>query len=125
MTSAPTLSVAHHLKRINEMQLRTDIPDFAAGDSLRAQVRVTDGNRTRLQSFEGLVIAIKNRGLNSSFTLRRIAHGIGVERVFQTHSPILAEVTVIRRGRVRRAKLYYQRARSGRSARIREKITSS
>ena len=85
------------------------------------QVKVKEGSRERLQAFEGVVIAIKNRGLNSSFTVRKISHGEGVERVFQTHSPLIGSIEVKRRGDVRRAKLYYMRERSGKSARIKEK----
>jgi len=103
-------------------QLREDIPDFSPGDTVVVQVRVKEGGRERLQAYEGVVIAIKNRGLNSSFTVRKISHGEGVERVFQTHSPSIATIKVKRRGDVRRAKLYYLRERSGKSARIKEKI---
>lgn len=103
-------------------QMKQDIPDFGPGDTVVVQVRVKEGNRERLQAYEGVVIAKKNRGLNSSFTVRKISHGEGVERVFQTHSPSIAEVKVKRRGDVRRAKLYYLRERSGKSARIKEKI---
>ena len=95
---------------------------FQPGDQVVVQVRVKEGNRERLQAYEGVVIAKKNRGLNSSFTVRKISHGEGVERVFQTHSPSVASVKVKRRGDVRRAKLYYLRERSGKSARIKEKI---
>lgn len=101
-----------------------EIPDFAPGDTVVVQVKVTEGSRERLQAFEGVVIAIKNRGLNSAFTVRKISHGEGVERVFQTYSPIIASITVKRRGAVRRAKLYYLRALSGRAARIKEKLPS-
>jgi large subunit ribosomal protein L19 len=86
------------------------------------QVKVTEGSRERLQAFEGVVIAIRNRGLNSAFTVRKISHGEGVERVFQTHSPAIADIQVKRRGAVRRAKLYYLRGREGRAARIKEKL---
>ena len=110
------------LKLVEAPQCKDNLPDFAPGDTLRVQIRVREGTRSRLQAFEGVVIAIRSRGLNSSFTLRRIAHGVGTERVFQLHSPLLADIEVVRKGRVRRAKLYYQRARSGRAARIREKI---
>ncbi|RMF95473.1 MAG: 50S ribosomal protein L19 [Gammaproteobacteria bacterium] len=112
-------------KLIDELeaeQLRSDIPEFSPGDQVVVQVRVKEGNRERLQAYEGVVIAKKNRGLNSSFTVRKISHGEGVERVFQTHSPAIAEIKVKRRGDVRRAKLYYLRERSGKSARIKEKI---
>ena len=97
------------------------VPDFQAGDTVRVMVRVVEGERTRTQAYEGVVIARSNRGLNSSFTVRKISYGEGVERVFPLHSPNLAEITVVRRGRVRRAKLYYLRGRTGKSARIAEK----
>lgn len=97
------------------------IPEFAPGDTLRVSVRVVEGTRERLQAFEGVCIAKRNRGLNSSFTVRKVSYGEGVERVFQTYSPNIAEIQVIRRGDVRRAKLYYLRGRSGKRARIREK----
>jgi large subunit ribosomal protein L19 len=103
-------------------QMKQDVPDFRPGDSLRVQVKVVEGERERLQAFEGVVIGIRKRGLNSAFTLRKVSHGEGVERVFQTHSPAVAQIQVIRRGDVRRAKLYYLRQRSGKSARIKEKI---
>jgi large subunit ribosomal protein L19 len=103
-------------------QLKSDVPAFAPGDTVVVQVRVKEGNRERLQAFEGVVIAIRNRGLNSAFTVRKISHGEGVERVFQTHSPAIASIEVKRRGDVRRAKLYYLRGRTGKSARIREKV---
>jgi large subunit ribosomal protein L19 len=112
-------------KLINEIereQLKTDVPAFAPGDTVVVQVRVKEGERERLQAYEGVVIAKRNRGLNSAFTVRKISHGEGVERVFQTHSPAVAEIQVKRRGDVRRAKLYYLRERSGKSARIKEKI---
>lgn len=97
-------------------------PDFAPGDTIVVQVRVIEGTRSRLQAFEGVVIAKRSRGLNSAFTVRKISHGEGVERVFQTYSPTIEEIIVKRRGKVRRAKLYYLRDRSGRSARIKEKL---
>jgi large subunit ribosomal protein L19 len=103
-------------------QMSVKIPEFGPGDTLVVQVRVTEGNRERLQAFEGVVIGKRNRGLNSAFTLRKVSHGIGVERTFQAHSPLIDSITVKRRGDVRQAKLYYLRERSGRSARIREKI---
>jgi large subunit ribosomal protein L19 len=112
-------------KIINELeqeQLKSDVPDFSPGDTVIVQVRVTEGERERLQAYEGVVIAKRNRGLNSSFTVRKISHGEGVERVFQTHSPGIAAIKVKRRGDVRRAKLYYLRDRSGKAARIKEKI---
>jgi large subunit ribosomal protein L19 len=102
--------------------LRKDIPDFAPGDTVVVQVKVKEGNRERLQAYEGVVVARRNRGLNSSFTVRKVSHGEGVERVFPLHSPTVADIKVKRRGDVRRAKLYYLRERSGKSARIREKV---
>ena len=110
------------VQAVENAQLKQDIPAFAPGDTVIVQVKVKEGDRERLQAFEGVVIAKKNRGLNSAFTVRKISSGVGVERVFQTHSPIVAKVEVKRRGDVRRAKLYYLRDRSGKSARIREKL---
>ncbi len=110
------------IEELEKEQLRADIPDFAPGDTVVVQVRVTEGARERLQAYEGVVIAKRNRGLNSSFTVRKISHGEGVERVFQTHSPAIAGITVKRRGDVRRAKLYYLRKLTGKAARIKEKI---
>lgn len=110
------------VQSIENAQLKTDIPSFAPGDTVIVQVKVKEGERERLQAFEGVVIAIKKRGLNSAFTVRKISSGVGVERVFQTHSPIVDSIEVKRRGSVRRAKLYYLRDRSGKSARIREKL---
>ena len=110
------------IQELEAEQMKKDIPDFAPGDTVVVQVRVKEGNRERLQAYEGVVIARKNRGLNSSFTVRKVSHGEGVERVFQTHSPAIAGIKVKRRGDVRRAKLYYLRERSGKSARIKEKI---
>lgn len=110
------------IQQLEAEQLKSEIPTFGPGDTVRVQVRVKEGNRERLQAFEGVVIAKKNRGLNSSFTVRKISYGEGVERVFQTHSPLIADVKVIRRGDVRRAKLYYLRERSGKSARIKQKV---
>ena len=98
------------------------IPDFSAGDTVVVQVKVTEGTRERLQAFEGVVIGRRNRGLNSSFVVRKISSGVGVERTFQLHSPLLTSIELKRRGDVRRAKLYYLRDRSGRSARIKEKL---
>ena len=107
---------------IENEQMQKDIPEFAPGDTVTVQVKVKEGNRERLQAFEGVVIAKRNRGLNSSFTVRKISHGEGVERVFQTYSPIVDSINVKRRGDVRRAKLYYLRGRTGKAARIKEKI---
>lgn len=111
------------IQQIENAQLRADMPEFAPGDTVIVQVKVKEGSRERLQAFEGVVIAKRNRGLNSAFTVRKISHGVGVERVFQSHSPIVDSVTVKRRGDVRGAKLYYLRERSGRSARIKEKLS--
>lgn len=110
------------IDQINAEQMGKTIPDFSAGDTVVVQVRVKEGDRERLQAFEGVVIAKRNRGLNSAFTVRKISHGEGVERVFQTYSPLVAEVEVKRRGAVRRAKLYYLRGLTGRAARIKEKL---
>lgn len=107
---------------IENAQLKDDLPEFSPGDTLVVQVRVKEGTRERLQAFEGVVIAKRNRGLNSAFTVRKISHGVGVERTFQTHSTLIDSVEVKRRGDVRQAKLYYLRERSGRSARIKEKL---
>ena len=112
------------LKELEAELLQKTIPEFSPGDTIVVQVRVKEGNRERLQAFEGVVIAKRNRGANSSFTVRKISHGEGVERVFPTYSPMIAEITVKRRGAVRRAKLYYMRERKGKAARIREKIVS-
>ena len=115
----------HRNKIIEELesaQVKTDIPDFAPGDTVVVQVLVREGSRERLQAFEGVVIGKRNRGLNSAFTVRKISHGVGVERTFQTHSPLIASISVKRRGDVRKAKLYYLRERRGRAARIREKV---
>ena len=109
------------IETLESEALKTGIPDFVPGDTVVVQVRVKEGTRERLQAYEGVVIARRNRGLNSSFTVRKVSHGEGVERVFPLHSPTVAEITVKRRGAVRRAKLYYLRDRSGKSARIREK----
>ena len=110
------------IEQIEKEQLRDDIPEFSPGDTVAVQVRIREGERERLQIFEGVVIAKKNRGLNSSFTVRKISNGEGVERVFQTHSKLITEIQVKRKGDVRRAKLYYLRERSGKSARIKEKV---
>jgi large subunit ribosomal protein L19 len=110
------------IQELEAEQIRTDLPEFSTGDTVEVQVRVKEGTRERLQAFEGVVIAMRNRGLNSSFTVRKMSYGEGVERVFQTHSPLIASVKLKRRGDVRRAKLYYLRERTGKAARIREKI---
>ena len=110
------------IEAIEQEQMDKVIPPFAPGDTVVVQVKVKEGDRERLQAFEGIVIAKRNRGLNSSFTVRKISHGEGVERVFQTYSPVVDSVEVKRRGDVRRAKLYYLRGRTGKAARIKEKI---
>ena len=110
------------IEQIEKEQLRDDIPEFSPGDTVAVQGRIREGERERLQIFEGVVIAKKNRGLNSSFTVRKISNGEGVERVFQTHSKLITEIKVKRKGDVRRAKLYFLRERSGKSARIKEKV---
>lgn len=114
----------HHLiQQFNQEQMGSkEIPDFTPGDTVIVQVKVKEGERERLQAFEGVVIAIRNRGLNSAFTVRKMSHGEGVERVFQTYSPIINSIKVKRRGAVRRAKLYYLRELQGKEARIREDI---
>ena len=104
------------------MKSAKTLPAFQAGDTVVVQVKVKEGERSRLQSFEGVVIAKRNRGYNSAFTVRKISHGVGVERVFQSYSPIIESVEVKRRGAVRRSKLYYMRELSGRAARIKEKL---
>ena len=114
--------MSHIINEIEAEQLRDVVPEFSVGDTVVVRVKVKEGSRERLQSFEGVVIARRNRGLNSSFTVRKISHGEGVERVFQTHSPQIEDMKVKRRGAVRRAKLYYLRDRSGNAAKIREKI---
>ncbi|MDX1678323.1 MULTISPECIES: 50S ribosomal protein L19 [Arsukibacterium] len=110
------------IKQLEDEQLKQDVPAFAPGDTVVVQVKVKEGDKSRLQAYEGVVIAKRNRGLHSAFTVRKISNGEGVERVFQTHSPLIDSITVKRRGAVRRAKLYYLRDRSGKSARIREKL---
>ncbi len=110
------------IKQIEEEQMGREVPPFAPGDTIEVKVRVKEGERERLQAFAGVVIAKRNRGLNSSFTVRKISYGEGVERVFQTYSPNVQEITVVRRGDVRRAKLYYLRNLRGKAARIKEKL---
>ncbi|NNF51870.1 MAG: 50S ribosomal protein L19 [Gammaproteobacteria bacterium] len=110
------------IEELEKEQMDREVPDFAPGDTVVVQVKVKEGNRERLQAYEGVVIARRNRGLNSAFTVRKISHGEGVERVFQTYSPAIASIEVKRRGDVRRAKLYYLRDRTGKAARIKEKI---
>jgi len=110
------------IEAIENEQMGKEVPEFAPGDTVVVQVKVKEGSRERLQAFEGVVIGKRNRGLNSSFTVRKISHGEGVERVFQTYSPVVDSIKVKRRGDVRRAKLYYLRGRTGKAARIKEKI---
>ena len=105
-----------------QMQASKALPSFGPGDTVVVQVKVKEGDRVRVQSYEGVVIAKRNRGLNSSFTVRKISHGVGVERVFQSYSPMIESVELKRRGDVRRAKLYYMRELSGKAARIKEKL---
>jgi large subunit ribosomal protein L19 len=110
------------IEELEREQMTKEVPAFAPGDTVVVEVKVKEGERERLQAFEGVVIGKRNRGLNSAFTVRKVSHGEGVERVFQTYSPTVASITVKRRGDVRRAKLYYLRERSGKAARIKEKL---
>ncbi len=110
------------IAQLEAEQMNKEIPAFSQGDTVVVQVKVKEGNRERLQAFEGVVIGKRNRGLNSAFTVRKISSGVGVERTFQTYSPLIASITVKRRGDVRQAKLYYLRALSGKAARIKEKL---
>ncbi len=112
-----------YIQSVEESQLREDIPDFSPGDTVVVQVRVVEGSKERLQPFEGVVLGIKKRGLGSAFVVRKISNGVGVERTFQTHSPIIGSIAVKRKGAVRQAKLFYLRDRTGRSARIKEKLS--
>lgn len=111
------------IRALEEEQMKKDVPAFAPGDTVVVQVQVTEGSKSRLQAFEGVVIAKRNRGLHSAFTVRKMSNGEGVERCFQTHSPLVASISVKRRGKVRQAKLYYLRERTGKAARIREKLS--
>ena len=110
------------IDQLDAEQMSREVPEFGAGDTVVVQVKVKEGSRERLQAFEGVVIAKRNRGLNSAFTVRKVSHGEGVERVFQTYSPAIAKIEVKRRGDVRRAKLYYLRDLQGKAARIKEKL---
>ena len=110
------------IQALDNEQLKTDLPDFSPGDTVVVQVQVKEGTRERLQAFEGVVISVRSRGISSAFTVRKISHGVGVERTFQTHSRQVASVAVKRRGDVRQAKLYYLRELTGRAARIKEKL---
>ena len=116
------MNLIEQLEQEEIARLGKTIPDFSPGDTIVVQVKVKEGTRERLQAYEGVVIAKRNRGLNSAFTVRKISSGEGVERTFQTYSPLVASIEVKRRGDVRRAKLYYLRERSGKSARIKEKL---
>ena len=117
------MNLIQQLEQEEIARLAKTIPEFAPGDTVIVQVKVKEGNRERLQAYEGVVIAKRNRGLNSSFIVRKISSGEGVERTFQTYSPLVAAIELKRRGAVRRAKLYYLRERSGKSARIKEKLS--
>ena len=110
------------IQKVEQDQLKTDIPEFSPGDLIVVRVRIKEGDRERLQAFEGVVIGKRNRGLNSAFTVRKMSHGVGVERTFQSHSPLIESIKVKRRGDVRQAKLYYLRDLTGRAARISEKL---
>ena len=110
------------ISQIEAEQMEKELPEFGPGDTVVVQVKVKEGNRERLQAFEGVCIAKRNRALNSAFTVRKISHGVGVERTFQTHSRLIDSIEVKRSGDVRQAKLYYLRERSGKSARIKEKL---
>ncbi len=110
-----------YIKLLEEDQMRSDIPAFRAGDSVRVAVKIREGNRERVQMYEGVVIAIKGSGLSKTMTVRRVSYGVGVERIFLLHSPRIESITVVRRGKVRRAKLYYLRKLRGKAARIKER----
>lgn len=110
------------IQQINEEQLRIDIPEFNAGDTVKVHCRVIEGSKERIQIFEGVVIAIKNGSINAAFTVRKMSHGVGVERTFMTHSPRIAKIEVSKYGVVRRAKLYYLRSKVGKAAKIKERI---
>ncbi|WP_027329151.1 50S ribosomal protein L19 [Marinimicrobium agarilyticum] len=112
------------IQELEAEQMKKDVPDFAPGDTVVVQVKVTEGNRERLQAFEGVVIGKRNRGVNSAFTVRKVSHGVGVERTFQTHSRQVDSIQVKRKGDVRQAKLYYLRDLTGKAARIKEKLSS-
>src|SRR5476649_532442 len=113
------------IQALNSERAGRQLPEFAPGDTVIVQVKVVEGDRERVQAYEGLVIAKRNRGLNSAFTVRKISHGEGVERVFQTHSPAIKGIEVKRRGHVRKAKLYHLRGLTGKGARIRERLNIS
>jgi len=119
------LEMGNIIEQLEAEQMSREVPDFGPGDTVTVQVKVKDGERERLQAFEGVVIAKRNRGLNSAFTVRKISYGEGVERVFQTYSQSIADIVVKRRGDVRQAKLYYMRELRGKAARIKEKLKTS
>jgi large subunit ribosomal protein L19 len=110
------------IQALENEQLKANLTEFSPGDTVVVNVKVKEGDRERVQAYEGVVIAIRNRGLNSAFTVRKISHGVGVERTFQTHSPLIESVVLKRRGDVRQAKLYYLRDLTGKAARIKEKL---
>ncbi|MFV0277108.1 MAG: 50S ribosomal protein L19 [Parahaliea sp.] len=112
------------MSQLDAEQMQKELPEFSPGDTVVVQVKVKEGNRERLQAFEGIVIGKRNRGLNSAFTVRKISHGVGVERTFQSYSPLVESIAVKRRGDVRQAKLYYLRELSGKAARIKEKLAN-
>ncbi|MGI9250221.1 MAG: 50S ribosomal protein L19 [Pseudohongiellaceae bacterium] len=110
------------IQQVEDQQMNRELPDFGPGDTIVVQVKIREGDRERLQAFEGVVIGRRNRGLNSSFTVRKISHGVGVERTFQSHSPVVDSIKIKRRGDVRQGKLYYLRDLTGRAARIAERL---
>ena len=114
--------MANIIDQIEKESMRTDIPDFRIGDAVKVFVKVVEGNKERLQAYEGVVIARKNGGLRETFTVRKISYGVGIERIFPVHSPRIDRIEIVRRGDVRRAKLYYLRERSGKSAKVKTKI---
>jgi large subunit ribosomal protein L19 len=115
------MTMSEQIRMIENEQMRDDLPDFGPGDQVVVSVRVTEGGRERIQAFEGTVIRRQGSGINETFTVRKVSYGVGVERTFAVHSPRISSIQVVRRGRVRRAKLYYLRKRRGKAARIREK----
>lgn len=122
ITGSTAMSDSKNIELVESQQITREVPEFSPGDTVVVQVKIKEGDRERLQAFEGIVIGIRNRGLNSAFTVRKISHGVGVERTFQTHSTMIDSITLKRRGDVRQAKLYYLRDLSGRAARITEKL---
>ncbi|WP_054952087.1 50S ribosomal protein L19 [Flaviflexus massiliensis] len=111
----------HHLDIVDNKSLKTDVPEFRAGDTVRVDVNIIEGNRSRVQAFQGIVLARRGEGVRETFVVRKVSFGVGVERTFPIHSPSVESITVVSRGRVRRAKLYYLRDRHGKAAKIREK----